>query len=943
MTTGRGVAVTPSLSTLFCADSMESLARGGQPRPSDMLYLLRYGAFADGTCAPAVAPRASSWLRIDALPTHSDDTAGPVENLLTGLITPTTTIDVVLDHTADSGLNLYLGSDAAVLRHARAAMAPEVNPFAATAPPLRPGWHQLGLIYRLLNDIGAPPTAPTIRTSLLQRLSSVDGPWRLMWRIEGCDLSEIDDLTARIEDLEEIAASTKSVSQQVTNTTSSTVISKKWSRIQSWLGHYHDHLTLGRSTGIWRTTAFALSPEPAVLDSVVAACRTAIPGADRIFAADACGVGATTDPTPTSVLTTAEVSAMFAAPAATVPGLAVRPSLPTARRVLPALSAVRIGNFWGTDIPCAVAVDDFEGHGFITGTTGSGKTATVTRILAEAWNRHHLPCLILDPVKDDYSDAAAAFRGGLHVVRGSTLCMNILEPWPGTPADVHIPRVSQAFRGAFSMPSPAPYVVTQLFDTLLAQRGGAGESACLVDLRDGVDALVSHLGYAVENTANIRAAVLTRLNLLTAPVRAHRFAWPDSGQLQELLTRPTVVTLADLGDDEERAFVVLMLAMAVWSAARTRTAPKPVEHLLVLEEAHRVIPELPPAPQNDESGSALRESAGLLTSMMAEVRGFGEQVIVVDQSPARVSSDVVRNTNLKVAHRIVHPDDQAQIGGAIGLEPQRYGALGALERGQAIISTRTEPAPQLVAVNLAQPIGSGRARTAPTPRPSWPCCAGAGTAAAAHYLSWQRAPRVADAMALFLTAIRFGSGDGTSVRQYVFQALVRHSAMGDLNRECLAWAGIRRILAAERALGLIRSPAAFTTTLERCYRAWATKMPADASLGTDVRLDSSTYLTRCDKCNDVCGVRVPAEIRLHAAPRTGLRGLHTTTRRDALPPIKASLARDTEILTALLGDDAAWRLQRCQIAQAVHRAELDRQIALEIETDVRAVLAGGTP
>jgi hypothetical protein len=52
-----------------------------------------------------------------------------------------------------------------------------------------------------------------------------------------------------------------------------------------------------------------------------------------------------------------------------------------------------------------------------------------------------------------------------------------------------------------------------------------------------------------------------------------------------------------------------------------------------------------------------------------------------------------------------------------------------------------------------------------------------------------------------------------------------------------------------------------------------------------------------------------------------------------------TIARDTEVLATLLGDAVAWRLRRCQIAQAVHHAELDRGIALEIQKNVKAILA----
>lgn len=937
--------MTAPLSALYRMDALATLAQSRQSDSSELLYLLRYGSWVEGKCSPSTRLTSLRWVRIDTLPSLAETNEGPFARLLTGLIQASTTFEIILDH-SDAGLALYVGGTPDAMQRGRRMMAPLADSRPTSQPAPRGGWHELGMVYRLLNRPAGGHEPPAVHTPLLARLGAIDGDWRLRWTIVGCNLADLDALSARIEDLEETASQRISKTEQLTTTTSSSTTSSGWSRIERWLGHLHDHLSLGRSVGLWGVTTHASSPDTHALTALIAACRAAIPiNSGRVFATDVCTVGTAKDPAPTSVLTSVDIAAMLASPLATSPGIQVRQAICSGQRATIPVAPLALGTYYGTDAKCHLDLEDLEGHAFIAGTTGSGKTATVIKLIAEAWNRHRVPCLIVDPVKEDYASAARHFRGGLNVVSGSTLCMNILQPWPGTPVDLHIARVSQAFRGSFSMPTPAPYVVTQMFDALLTQRGGPGDQASLADARDSLHALVRDMGYGAENTANIRAAVMTRLNLLLAPNRAHRFVWPDSAQLRRLFIGPTVVTLADLGDDEERSFIVLLLALAVWSAARTRTDPNPVEHLLVLEEAHRVIPETSQSPISDESGSAQRESAALLTSMLAEVRSFGQQVVVVDQSPAKVAADVVRNTNLKIAHRVVHPDDQRQLGGSLGLAESDYAALGSLERGQVVISTRSEPAPQMVRVALAGAVGAGA--SAPTARPvppvPWPCCVAGDTRAVGHFLAGQRASDVAPYLALFLVGVRFGEGDGTKLRQYVFQAMLRASSMRELNRECLAWSGIRAVLAAERALGLTKSPAAFQAAMEASYAAWETKRPADATLGAEVRLRAAGYTARCDMCDEMCGVRIPAQLRLATQPRTGLRGLTVSTRREALPAIEHAVARDTEVLVMLLGEDAAWRLQRCQIAQAVHHAQLDRGIAAQIETNVRKNLTGGTP
>ena len=256
------------------------------------------------------------------------------------------------------------------------------------------------------------------------------------------------------------------------------------------------------------------------------------------------------------------------------------------------------------------------------------------------------------------------------------------------------------------------------------QHGGPAGTE-LHDVRDAVDALVTKLGYAAEAESNIRASLLTRLNLLLAPPRAHRFAWPESTMLDQLFAKPTVVTLADLVDEEERSFLVLLLALATWGRARKREAKRPVEHLLVLEEAHRVLPEVQDLSSDPERGSAKTASSQLLTSMLAEVRSYGQQVVVVDQSPSKVATDVVRNTNLKIVHRTVAADDQKVMAAAVGVPENEASLFGSLSRGQAVISTRHETAPQTVAISLTASFDTAaRARKVQRKPPQWPCCEG---------------------------------------------------------------------------------------------------------------------------------------------------------------------------------------------------------------------------
>lgn len=883
-----------------------------QDDPTAHLVALGYGRFVDGTCAPDRGLTSRRWLRLTALPSPDPARPAPLRRMLTAVASADTTIEVVVRHESADGLQCFLGfADTAQLARGRSLLVPHSD-VATTATPSLPGRESLGLVYRLQGGEQPNDPGPAALTAI-EALSGIDGAWALHLVIRGTAPQSIDRFTdALLEIGEDVAQRVSTARVQSANVTT-TSVSPAWTRVQEWLDTLYAQSLRGRAIGLWQVTSWVSSSDPAVLRQVIASLRAAITGeGGRSFSASALTCAAGSAP-PTSLLTSADVGDLLAAPEAGVAGLAVRPAPPAARRPAVGPDRLTLGTFWCSDQPAAISVDDLEGHAFVTGTTGAGKTTTLHRLLAEVWNVHRIPFLVIDPVKEEYSEASLAFDGGVRVVTGGQLRLNVLEAWPGRDPAAHATQIAQAFRGAFTMPSPAPYVVTHLFDRIVTQPGGP-TGTDLHDLRDALDPLVDRLGYAPEAQANIRAALSTRLDVLLSPARAHRFAWPDSSMIAGLFDRPTVVTLGDLADDEERSFLVLLLAIATWSRARANPAPRPIDHLLILEEAHRVIPEVPPDRGDGEQGSASQVSAQLLTSMLAEVRSFGQQVIVVDQSPARVSSDVLRNTNLKLIHRTVHPQDQTEVGAAIGLQPEEVGLLGALKRGQVIVSTRSEPAPQTVQVAPAAPRFAHHA-TAPVLAPAaWPCCRASTPAEGqAHFQAWGASVGAAAAMALFLVGLRMGAGDGQQLRQAVYDDLLTARRDPKVSTDCLAWCGLRRILVQERAAGLLGSRKAFESLLGRSYDAWAGRGPVAADRAATTGIQTAA---RCPGCGERCTVRVPAEILATTAPRTGPAALRSPSWREQIVDVAHWGTRERQRLAPLLGDGPAWHVVRCQIGQA---------------------------
>lgn len=899
-------------------------ARTPDQRAQAILDSLKYGFNLGFECGTPQR-RTSHWGALTVLEPTRADALTPMGRLASTLAGVPTVVEVAIS-SGSEGVCFRLGFDSpSALTRARRILAPGCCLDPAPTPTCQNSI-VIGLTHRVQAVEGATTDHSLSVQTLFDKLESIGEGWTIFMRCESVAFNEVLAVTRRLDELAEETAGHLNTTEQLTDTVTSTAVSHRWSRVQDWVAVIAKLLSQGVGTGLWTVDTWAMAENEDIAQMAAGALHASIDNDEgRWYETLTYPQPSPGEPPPTSVLTSKDLGCLLSAPRASQPGLAVRRPPPAGRRPSTGPRALRLGSYLGTAVNSAISLDDIEGHGFVTGTTGSGKSTTLHRLLAELWNKHGVPFLVLDPVKDDYSGVAKYFKGGIQLLRGSDIHLNLLEPWPQEDARSHISQVASAFRGAFSMPSPTPYVVTQLFDKV-AMLPSDGTSMSLFDVRDMVPALISSLGYAPEQESNIRAALMTRLNLLLAPSRAHRFSWTDSSMIAELFKRPTVVSLGDLGDDEERSFVVLLLTLATWAFAKSQKNPRAIEHVLVLEEAHRILPEVDDRNVDPEIGSAKQVSAGMLSAMMAEVRSYGEQILVVDQSPSKVSADVSRNTNLKIAHRVVHPDDQRQVTGMLGLPEDDAALLGELGRGSAIYTTRTEPSAQTVVVahiaDMPNPPGGTVLRLTP-PKPNWPC--GAGNPEA-HFRAWQLGPQAARPMSLFLAGVIWGDGNGRRLRESIYRELLAVADGDQALTDCLAWSGLRQLTSRRRMAGPSSGVNAADAQLAALYQIWAGHFPVTRASADGVvtvppvnaGLASDSYMTWEEQAI--------AEVLLDAEPRNGLRALRTASWRSELTETEAYLKNRLAAISPSFGTGAK-SLLRVLVKAATISANLTPDVA----------------
>jgi hypothetical protein len=357
-------------------------------------------------------------------------------------------------------------------------------------------------------------------------------------------------------------------------------------------------------------------------------------------------------------------------------------------------------------------------HVFVTGVTGSGKTNTVFHLMKQA-AAAQLPFLVIEPAKTEYrallddpqlgpnlriftlgSEGVAPFR------------LNPFEVPEGIPVAVHIDLLRSVFSVSFGMWTPLPQVLEVCLHEVYEDRGWdvtsdinrrlddrsdrAAAFPTLSDLVAKVDEVAARLGYEERVTADIRAALKTRLNSLRTGGKGRMLDCRRSYPTDELLRHPTVLELEGMGDDDDKSFVMALLMVRLVEHLRAEGDLSNLRHLLVIEEAHRLLAHPGGAARQEGESDVRGKAVETFTNLLSEIRAYGEGVVVVEQIPAKLAPDVVKNTNLKIAHRIVAGDDRSVLAAAMAMNDRQEMSLARLSVGRAAVFADGEDAPLLV-------------------------------------------------------------------------------------------------------------------------------------------------------------------------------------------------------------------------------------------------------
>jgi hypothetical protein len=408
------------------------------------------------------------------------------------------------------------------------------------------------------------------------------------------------------------------------------------------------------------------------------------------------------------------LAALVRPPAREVPGIrfTLRPDFDVTPETSVAAGGVSLGTVLDQNrLPAgtlAVPLASLNRHVFVCGATGAGKSQTVRHLLESA-GAAGMPWLVIEPAKAEYKLMAARLPGARVItIRPGDLDVapagvNPLEPAAGPdgsrfPLQAHADLVRALFLAAFQPDEPFPQVLAAALTRCYEQAGwdlvtgsaaadGAGYPS-LADLQAAAMTVVEEIGYGREITDNVRGFVRVRIGSLRLGTAGRFLGGGHPLDFGALLGSNVVLEIEDCGDDRDKAFVTgaVLLRLAEFLRMRAR-AEGPVlpglRHLTVVEEAHRLLRQPPPGTGNGPAAHAVEMFAGLL----AEIRAYGEGLVVAEQIPSKLIPDVIKNTAVKVVHRLPAADDREAVGATMNLTPEQSRYLVTLVPGEAAVFT----------------------------------------------------------------------------------------------------------------------------------------------------------------------------------------------------------------------------------------------------------------
>ena len=430
-----------------------------------------------------------------------------------------------------------------------------------------------------------------------------------------------------------------------------------------------------------------------------------------------------------TALTTEELSIASSLPRREVPGLRmVKNAISFANNTAaPSADAINMGQLVDMGVPQQLRyrmdLNSLVRHTLVCGTTGTGKSTTCKKIIQGARSKG-VPVMIIEPAKDDY--VRWAIEQNKHLPEGQQyliimpgvsqienvkpmplhLCPFQPAAWKDSPVNLvqHAEALVTMLNACLPSEDVIPIIIEEAVHECLETEAVVNGIditevdnpqmsiyPCLYDLENAGNRVIDRKTYEKKVKENFREILRTRFAYLQRGTRGKILNAVRSTDFEQLFNRPVVINLSRLSGSKDKSLIssLLLLALQEYRISRyqyddeyrKQAQQNKLLHLVVLEEAHNVLTR----PGPNSIGTPQQAAAELFGNMLSEIRSYGQGMMIIDQFPTRLIEDAIKNTNYKIAHRLISPEDIRVMSTAMMLRDDQANVIPALEIGNAIV------------------------------------------------------------------------------------------------------------------------------------------------------------------------------------------------------------------------------------------------------------------
>lgn len=341
-------------------------------------------------------------------------------------------------------------------------------------------------------------------------------------------------------------------------------------------------------------------------------------------------------------------------------------------------------------------------HAFLAGVPGSGKTNSMLHLVTTLYSKFDIPFLILEPAKQEYRALVNKPE-----MRGTT----VFSPSSGTkfllhinpfqfPLKMslaeHIRNVINVFEGSFSMDPPMPFLLDRAIERVYRDKGwlpyminqGTLPYPTMGELYDTLEQILEETDYEGEIKGNLKSVLQVRIGSLLSREMGDVFNVAESTMApEEWLTRPIVIELEAMGIGPAN-FLTLMLSTLIRETLKVnplkrKDGSKKPRHVIFFEEAHNLIGPKAEKEAGENANPKIAATAFVM-KMLAEVRALNEAIIIADQLPTAMAPEVIKNTSLKLGHRMTSQDDRQLLGSTMSADEVQLERMATFTTGRTL-------------------------------------------------------------------------------------------------------------------------------------------------------------------------------------------------------------------------------------------------------------------